>query len=289
MSLSVLVLLAIKASILAIVFALGLTARPGDLTYLLKRPGELARSLLSMSLVMPVVAIALVRVFDLPRPAAIMLIALSLAPVPPILPRKQAKAHGDAAYSISLLVAAALISLIWIPLALEIDQRLFGLALGISPAAVAKLVGVTILIPLLAGMLARHFLPGLAARFAPIISSLGGLLLLAAAAAILASQWRPIIGLMHDGTVLAMGLFVVLGLLIGHLVGGPAPDHRTVLAMATASRHPGVALAIAHINFPGEKSLAAAVLLFLVVNAVLSIPYVAWRKRAGAAGDLAVS
>ena len=93
---------------------------------------------------------------------------------------------------------------------------------------------------------------------------------------------------MHDGTVVAMGLFIVVGLLAGHLLGGPATDDRTVLAMATASRHPGVALAVAHLNFPDE-ALPAAVLLFLLANAVLSIPYVAWRKRAGAAGDLALT
>ncbi len=288
MSLAALVLLALKASILTIVFALGLTARPGDLLYLVKRPRELARSLLSMSIIMPIVAFALVRAFDLPRPAAIMLVALSLAPVPPILPRKQAKAHGHAAYSIGLLVAAAVISVVWIPLALQIEQRLFGLPLGVSPFAVGKLVATTILIPLVIGMLVGRLAPG-AARLAPIISAIGGFLLLAAAALILAGQWRPILGLMHDGTVVAMGLFIVVGLLAGHLLGGPAPDDRTVLAMATASRHPGVALAVAHLNFPDEKALPAAVLLFLLANVVLSIPYVVWRKRAGAAGDLALT
>ena len=132
MSLAALVLLALKASILTIVFALGLTARPGDLLYLLRRPRELARSLLSMSVIMPIVAFALVRVFDLLRPAAIMLVALSLAPVPPILPRKQTKAHGHAAYSIGLLVAAAVISVVWIPLALEVEQRLFACRWGFA-------------------------------------------------------------------------------------------------------------------------------------------------------------
>jgi BASS family bile acid:Na+ symporter len=289
MSLAAIVLLVLKASIFAIVFSLGLTARFADLIYLLRRPGEFARSVLSMSIVMPIVAFLLVRMLDLPRPAAIMLIALSLAPVPPILPRKLAKAHGDAAYSIGLLVTAALIALVWVPVALEIEQQLFGLPLGMSPLAVGKVIAMTILAPLLAGMLVGRLMPTRAPRLAPMISALGGLLLLAGAVAILASQWRAIFGLMHDGTVLAMAVFVVVGLLAGHLLGGPEPEHRTVLAMATASRHPGVALAIANINFPNENALAAAVLLFLVTNAVLSIPYVRWRRRAGAAGDLALT
>src|SRR5262245_45165274 len=51
------------------------------------------------------------------------------------------------------------------------------------------------------------------------------------------------------------------------------------LAIASSMRHPGVALAIAHVNFPGEKLVFAAVLLFAVVNAIVTIPYAAWRRR----------
>ncbi len=289
MSLAELVPLALKASILMIVFALGLTARLGDLIYLLSRPGLLARSLISMSVVMPLVAFALVRMLNLPAPTAIMLVAVSLAPAPPILPRKQAKAGGHAAYSIGLLFTVALLSLAWIPAALEIEQRLFGLPLGVPPTAVAKVVAITVLAPLLAGMLAGRIWPGPAQRASPILSAIGSVLLLAIAVLILLSRWRAILGLLHDGTLLATAVFIVVGLLAGHLLGGPARDDRTVLAMATASRHPGVALAIANINFPNEKAVAAAVLLFLLVNALLSAPYVAWRKRVGAAGDLALT
>lgn len=289
MALTEIIPLVLKASILAIVFALGLNAKPADLFYLLKRPGQLARSLLAMSVIMPLIAFALVLALDLPRPVAIMLVALSLAPVPPILPRKQTKAGGTAAYSISLLVSVGLISLVWIPLALEIDQRLLGMPLGIPLTSVATLIATTILAPLLVGLVVGKLAPALAARVAPILSIVGMLLLVAAAGAIIFSQWDAIESLVGDGTLLATALFIVIGLAVGHLLGGPDPDDRTVLAMATASRHPGVALAIASINFPAETAVTAAVLMFLLANIVLTIPYIAWRKRAGAAGDLAIT
>ncbi|CAN7260962.1 hypothetical protein LJR219_001133 [Phenylobacterium sp. LjRoot219] len=289
MTLAEIIPLVLKASILAIVFALGLTAKPADLFYLLKRPGQLARSLLAMSVIMPLIAFALVLALDLPRPVAIMLVALSLAPVPPILPRKQSKAGGTAAYSISLLVSVGLISLVWIPLALEIDQRLLGMPLGIPVTTVAGLIAMTILAPLVVGLLVGKLAPALAARVAPILSIVGMLLLVAAAGAIIFSQWDAIESLVGDGTLLATALFIVIGLVVGHLLGGPDPDDRTVLAMATASRHPGVALAIASINFPAETAVTAAVLMFLLANIVLTIPYIAWRKRSGAAGDLAIT
>jgi len=60
-----------------------------------------------------------------------------------------------------------------------------------------------------------------------------------------------------------------------------------VLALATATRHPGIAIAIAiaHINFPNEQAVPAAVVIYLVVSAVLSVPYLAWRKNSSRVGD----
>jgi BASS family bile acid:Na+ symporter len=282
MTLAELVPLVLKTSILAIVFALGLGARAADLMYLVRRPPLLATSLLAMAVVMPIVAVLLVRTLGLPGPVAIMLVALALAPVPPILPRKQTKAGGDVAYAISLLATVGLVSIVWIPTALELVQHALGLPLEIAPTKVGSLVAVTILLPLLAGMAVAALAPGIAGKLEPIVSRIGSLLLLVVALAILFSQWRDILGLVGDGALLAFVVFVAAGLAAGHALGGPDPDSRTVLALATSARHPGVALAIAHVNFPDAKALVAAVLLFLLVNAVVSIPYVAWRKRAGA-------
>ena len=38
-------------------------------------------------------------------------------------------------------------------------------------------------------------------------------------------------------------------------------------------------LAIAHASLPGDKTVLAAVLLYLLVSAMAAIPYVNWRKQ----------
>jgi BASS family bile acid:Na+ symporter len=63
------------------------------------------------------------------------------------------------------------------------------------------------------------------------------------------------------------------------MIGGPPAGERSVLALATASRHPGVALGITQLVFPGEKAVTAAVLLYLIVSVLVTAPYVAWRKK----------
>ncbi len=59
----------------------------------------------------------------------------------------------------------------------------------------------------------------------------------------------------------------------------PTETQYVYTALATAARHPGVAIAIASANFPDQKLAPAAILLYLVLSAILSFPYVMWRKR----------
>jgi hypothetical protein len=78
-----------KVSIGLTVFALGLKVIPRDLTHLFRNPGLLFRSLLAMNVVMPLVAASLVEAFQLQPVVKIALVALSLSPVPPKLPKKE--------------------------------------------------------------------------------------------------------------------------------------------------------------------------------------------------------
>jgi len=89
--------------------------------------------------------------------------------------------------------------------------------------------------------------------------------------------------LFGDGTVVAAIVLSGIGLLVGHLLGGPDPQHRTVLALATASRHPGVALVAAtSASAQAPRLITAAVLLAFVLSMIISAPYAAWRKRVDA-------
>src|SRR5208282_429345 len=108
---------------------------------------------------------------------------------------------------------------------------------------------------------------------------LGMLLLVAAVVPVLKTLWLDMPTLMGNGTLAAIVAFTAVGLTVGHLLGGPDPDDRTVLALATASRHPGVALLIATKNFPDQKLVAPALVLYVIVGAIASVQYTQWRRR----------
>jgi bile acid:Na+ symporter, BASS family len=279
MDLATLVGAAIQASVFLIVFSLGLGSTQEDALYLLRRPRQLVRSLLSMNVVMPLVAAGLAAVFDFPGALNISLVALAVSPVPPILPKRQLRAGGRASYAVGLLMVAALLAIVFIPLALKLIALGFGKEAHVPEAAVARLVAITVLVPIAAGIVVRRLAPAFAARAARPIS-LGAMALLGVVVVLLLIRaWRPAVSLIGDGHVLALAAFVAIGLIVGHLLGGPDPEDRVVLALATASRHPGVALAIAAANFPQEKRVMGAILLYLLISLIVEVAYLAWRRR----------
>ena len=287
MDLKTLVMLVLMASVMLTVVALALEAAPADLTSVLRRPGLLLRSFVAMNVVMPLAAVALALAFDLHPAIKIALVALALSPIPPLLPKTQLKAGGDSSFIYGLLVASGLIAVVFIPLALEVIERIFGFALELSAGRIAKTVALTILAPMCVGLLVKKMAPAFAARIAKPLMLVATVLLALGALAILASVGSAIMSLLGNGTVIAFIVFIALGLAVGHLMGGPAPGDRTVLAFANASRHPGIALAIASANFPDEKLVLPAVMLFLITSTVLTIPYTRWR-RASSLTDVAI-
>lgn len=283
MTLAQLIPLALQASMALGVLWVGLNATPGDLAYLFRKPGLLARSLIAMNVVLPLFTIALAVLFQLHPGVEIALVVLSLSPVPPILPKKEMKAGGTGSYVVALLAVAAVVAIFFVPAAVEFLVRFFGRdARVVGPGAVAWVVGTSVLAPLVAGIILRALAPTFAARIAKPLSTFATALLIVACVPVLFKVWGPIVALIGNFTLLAIAVVILVGLAAGHLLGGPDPDDRTVLALSTATRHPGVALAVAHVSAPNEPAVMAAVLLYLLLGVLVSVPYVQWRERAHA-------
>ena len=279
MSLTAIIVLTLKLSIALSVFALGTKETLSDATFLFRRPEKLLNALVSMYIAMPLFAVTLALAFDFPQAVKIALVALSVSPIPPILPGKALRAGGRESYAIGLLVAGSLLSIILVPLAMELFQVVFNTPLQMTPRAVAGVVMSSVLLPLAAGMAVRSLAPGFAERIGSPISITATVLLVAAFVPVLISQGGQLLALVSGGTFAALAAFAVFGLFIGHILGGPRFEERTVLAFYSSARHPGVALAIAQANFPQQRVAMAAILLALLIAAVVSLPYLNWVRH----------
>jgi BASS family bile acid:Na+ symporter len=278
MILAQLIPLALQSSIAILLFCIALKSSFRDITRLLDRPGLLGRSLLAMNVIMPLFAVLFALAFEFHYSLKIAFIALAIAPIPPILPKKELKAGGTSSYIIGLLAVTSLASIVLVPATVELLGRILARPAHVSPATVAEIVLTSMIAPLVAGVVFRRLAPSAADRIARPLSVFANILLVVAAVPVLIAEWPAIVSLIGNFTLVAIIVYVLVGLAMGHLLGGPDPDDRTVLALSTATRHPAVALSILH-NAPDQKTVMAAVLLVVAVGGIVSIPYVKWRTR----------
>ncbi len=204
--------LGLLAGVLLTVFALGLSADIKDALYLFRRPKQLSKSFFSMNIVMPIFAVALVAAFNLSPAVEIALVCLAVSPIPPLLPRKVVNAGGSASYIISLLVSAALISIVFVPIAVKLLGKVLGIEAQISPMAIAKTIMITIIVPLAAGMFVRYIVPAFAEKNAKKISIAAIVFLAIGILPVLFKVAPEIAALLGNGTLIAIITFGFVGL-----------------------------------------------------------------------------
>jgi BASS family bile acid:Na+ symporter len=271
-------LLVLKLSVVTLIFAIGLGSTPADLVYLWRRPGQLVRSLLAMYVVVPVAAVLMAKTLPLPVAVKTAILVLAISAGAPLLPRKLMKL-GREGYVFSLVVTSSLLAVVAVPAWLEVLGTLFGREAELDPGAVALVIAKSFLAPLVLGMLLRWPLSSVAGRLSEWLLGAAGAALTAAGLALL---------VLHGGALVAVGVVPLLALVattlvalaIGHALGGPDPDDRTALAVSCATRHVGIAM-LAASTVPGPR-IAVLVLAYVLASAVVSIPYLRWRKSARA-------
>lgn len=269
-------LLALKLSVVALIFAIGLGATPADLAYLWRRPGQLVRSLAAMYVVVPLVILLLAKVLPMTPAVRTAVLVLAVSAGAPLLPKKLVKL-GREGYVFSLVVTSSLVAIVAVPVWVELIAAAFGRDTQVDPLRLASLITKAFLGPLLLGMAARRLLGSAAERLAERLLALAGIVLAVAALALLVLHGhllfeagsRPIVGLLS---------MTLIALAVGHLMGGPDPRDRTALAVSCATRHVGVAV-LAASAVPGPKT-AAFVLAYVLTAAIVCAAYLRCRSSA---------
>ena len=280
MSLAAVVGLLVKLCIFSTVFALGLNATWKDVAYLLHKPGLFFRSLFALFALTPLIAVLLVRVFPTPLPVEMAVLLMAVSAGAPVLPKKLLKLGGNPSYIYSLAVSMALLAIVTVPVSLAILSAAVSTDIRVPPGQVAAAISKAFLAPLLAGMVVRHFAPALAGRAGEPLLKLTGIILLILVLLIVATNFAAIVGI----GLPSLGLIVLMtcaALAAGHVLGGPDPGNRTTLAIACATRFPGLALLVASLNFPNAKPLPIVV-AYVLISSLTVIPYMRWRKNTAA-------
>jgi len=277
--------LLIKVTLFALMFALGLGLQGTALQQWRQRPALFLRVLIGTCLLVPLAALVLIKIslaLPVAPPVRFAIALMALSPSAPLTLHKAGRKGGNREMAALLQVLAAIAAIVTIPLLADLFREVFAVSgWDLAHADVALQVLVAQVLPLLLGLGLRRWFPALAARLVgPLNKVADGLLLLLVL--VILGFTLPALSAFLAGNLIAlplMAVMVVLCLAIGWLLAGPDPAESTTTALVTSMRNPGLALLFASSHAEGIPAVKLAILSYLLVTVIVSIPFLLAQQR----------
>ena len=270
-------LLFIVTSMLAMSFSLSLQ----QMTQPLKNVRLVILALLANFVLVPLLAYAITKVIPLEQPLQIGVILLGTAAGAPFIPKLVQGAKGNVAYGVGLMFLVMVVTIFYLPFILPLMLP----GVEVNPWDIARSLIVTMLIPLVIGMLIKSLSPDVADHWAPVMNKISSLSILIMMVVGLGLNISNILGFIGTRGIGAMVLLIAGALLIGMLLGGRDPGIRTAMGLSTANRNGAAAILVATQNFSGTDTLPF-VLVGVIVMLLVVIPAA---KRMGARSEASVT
>src|SRR5512137_2600484 len=147
------------ATVFAVMFDLGLGIVPREFRWVLQHPGLLLRGLFAVLVAVPVLALVVVRAFDLPRGVEIGIVLMAVSPGAPVALRRSLGAGAHRAFAPALQIMVALLAVVSMPLSIAALNEMYVGNASISPQVLVRQVFTAQLLPLGLGMLFRRMAP----------------------------------------------------------------------------------------------------------------------------------
>ncbi len=247
--------------------ATGLSLTVAQIVQPLKNARLVILALLANFVLVPLLAIVITRVVPLDEALQVGLIVLATTAGAPFLVKEVQAAKGNLSLGVGLMFLLMVVTIFYVPLVLPL--LLPGVA--VNAWDIAKSLIVTMLIPIILGLMVRSHSPEGAANWAPLMNKVSGIALLLMLVTGLGLNVANIIDLIGSRGFLALILFVVGSLLIGMLMGGRDPAVRSVLGLGTAQRNVAAAILVTTLNF-GDTMTLPFVLVASIVLPLILIP-----------------
>jgi BASS family bile acid:Na+ symporter len=270
-------LLFVVTSMLAMSLSLSLQ----QMTQPLKNVRLVSLALLANFVLVPLLAFVITKVIPLDQSLQIGVILLGTAAGAPFIPKLVQGAKGNVAFSVGLMFLIMVVTIFYLPFILPLLLP----GVEVNPWDIAKSLIVTMLIPLVIGMLIKSHSPDVADHWAPVMQKISGLTILILLVVGLGLNISNILGFIGTRGIGAMVLLILGSLVIGLLFGGRDPGVRTAMGLSTANRNGAAALLVATQNFSGTDTLPF-VLVGVVMMLLILLPVA---KRMGARSEAEIT
>ena len=269
-----------------IMFALGLGLTFGDFARVVKQPRDFIVGALCQIFLLPAIAFLLISLWQLTPELALGVMIIAAAPGGVTSNLLTAFGRGDVALSISLTAIISLLSVITIPLIVmfSVDQ-LFGDKANneVSVLGMALSVFVIVTIPVLLGLVVRHFAEKFAVRFEPSARVISAILFALVLAGAIYQERNNILEYFAQAGLITLVLNVLM-MFLAYLVAtifSTGSKQRIAISLECGLQNGTLAIAVATLLFGGGLVLvpAATYSLIMFATALIYITFLRLRFR----------
>ena len=241
-----------------VMFGMGMTLKVSDFRTVLQHPKEVAIGVGAQFLIMPLVALALVKIFALPPELAIGVILVGTCPGGTASNVIAYLAKGDVALSVSMTMTTTLLAPLVTP---ALTFMLAGAWIDISFTTMMISIAQMVLAPVILGLLVHHYMAGTAQRIMPampLVSVVCIVLLVGCVVALSASKLATVGLAMAAIVVLHNAFGLLLGFVAAKVTGLDSRKARTV-AIEVGMQNSGMAASLAVLYFNPAAALPGAI------------------------------
>ena len=198
-----------------IMLGLGLGLSIKDFTRILRVPKDFFVGFFSQLVILPIVALGVALILDLPAPIAVGLMIIAAAPGGVTSNVLTKFANGDVALSISLTAVVSLISIISVPFIVITSADILGVKIStnISMTGIALKMALVVTVPVVIGMTIRGFAENFISSKINIINKITGWLFVFVFAAIWIEEKDNILNYLAQAGLAVLILNVVMMIL----------------------------------------------------------------------------
>ena len=258
--------LAIAIFLVTAMLSLGLDMTVKQVIEPLRNRRLVTMSLLISALVVPLIAIVLSRVIPMEQALATGLILYALAAGTEGGPKFVQLVKGNTPFACGLLAVQIIVTVIFLPLVINVAIPGAQVSLG---EVVAKLL-LLVALPIGLGMLVNVRLTGLAERISPAIHRLSMIFLALLFILLIYVNIEAIVSLQATALLAGLLLFAA-GYGAGYAAGGPLAENRRALAIMTFARNGSISMLIAGQVFTDEPQVLVMITLMAAGSVVFAV------------------
>jgi BASS family bile acid:Na+ symporter len=247
---------------------MGLSLTVSQILQPLRNTRLVALSLAVNFVVVPAVTLALSSIIPLDQDVRIGILLIGTAAGAPFLPKLAQIAKADIAFAVGLMTILMLVTIVYLPVVLPLLLS----GVEVSALQIALSLIVTMLLPLVIGLLINARYEGVARAMRPAMAQISTISLALLLVLMLALNFKNVIALFGTGAIAATLLFMVISVLAGYLLGGPSADTRQVLALGTGQRNLSAAFIVATSNFANQPNVLVYVAAAGLVGMAVLFP-----------------